>query len=452
MHTTILAPRSLAAHTDRVVARERQINALIAEQYDDVYALSVAHVEASISASADIDPDKLGRSIVAQIGLACGKSPTKARERIHLARDLAAGHDHVRGLFAAGELDEAQVRAIGKATANLDPVDRATVDRELASHPIQRMGVKRLGNLARKIAAEVDPEGFLARATAARSARRVTIRPGRDGMAYFTGCLPVEQAVACYAALLKAYKTASASPEPLTRTEGQYMADTLVERITGQKKAEDVNVEIQVLVKAEDLVDRASPLPVEVPGHGPIPAAFLSAEGRMTWRRIVTQDGIVIGGDSRSRTFTGVLADLIKLRDGGRCTEPFCDAPIRHIDHIQRWSEGGKTEFDNGRGLCAFHNRVRELGDWRALRRGNTTFTTTPTGHTYTSTPERHTSVRRHPTTNAVVPLAFTNHGPWRVTRIEFDRAAEPAPATNDGRRVKAGSRPIRSPRCQPSK
>jgi hypothetical protein len=189
------------------------------------------------------------------------------------------------------------------------------------------------------------------------------------------------------------------------------MADTLVERLTGQKRAEDVSVEIQVLIKAEDLVDEASPLPVEVPGHGPIPAAFLSAEGRKTWRRLVTQNGIIIGGDSKSRAFTGILSDLVKHRDGGRCREPFCDAPIRHVDHIRRWPEGGRTEFDNGRGLCAFHNLVRELGDWRSTRYGDTVCTTTPTGHTYASTPERHTSVRRRRPKNSGVPLAFTHHG-----------------------------------------
>jgi hypothetical protein len=344
-------------------------------------------------------------------GTRAGVSPTEARQQLHIARDLAAGLDHVRSLFADGQLSDAQVRSVVRATSHLSSDDRSTVDQELASHPISTMGGKRLGNLARKIAAEVDPEGFLARATATRADRRVTLRPGRDGDAYLTARLPLEQAVACFAALLKAYKTASASPEPLTRTEGQHMTDTLVERLTGQKHAEDVNVEIQVLIDVDDLVDPSSPLPVVVPGHGPIPAAFLSADGEKTWRRIVTRDGIVIGGDSRSRTFTGTLADLIKMRDGGRCTEPFCDAPIRHIDHIHRWSDGGKTEFGNGRGLCAFHNLVRELRGWRATRHGPTTVTTTPTGHTYSSSAERHAGVRHM---SSGVPF-----GPWTLTRID---------------------------------
>jgi hypothetical protein len=147
------------------------------------------------------------------------------------------------------------------------------------------------------------------------------------------------------------------------------MADTLVERITGQATAEDVNVEIQVLVPVEALLDPASPLPAELPGFGPLPVEMLStAEGRTTLRRLFTRDGAVIGGDARSRGFRGPLAKVIGARDGGRCTAPYCDAPIRHTDHRLRRCHGGRTSLDNGRGLCAFHNHVREIGVTRRQR------------------------------------------------------------------------------------
>ena len=82
--------------------------------------------------------------------------------------------------------------------------------------------------------------------------------------------------------------------------------------------------------------------------------------------KLTTRDGIVIGRDSRQRLFTGRLAAVIRARDGDRCRESYCDAPIRHVDHVRRWADGGRTEFDNGRGLCAFHNHVREVRGWRA--------------------------------------------------------------------------------------
>jgi len=76
--------------------------------------------------------------------------------------------------------------------------------------------------------------------------------------------------------------------------------------------------------------------------------------------RLVDADGVVIGADSRRRTFDGVLATIIRSRDRGRCTAPHCDARIEHLDHLHRWSQGGRTTLDNGAGLCAFHNLVRE--------------------------------------------------------------------------------------------
>jgi hypothetical protein len=100
-----------------------------------------------------------------------------------------------------------------------------------------------------------------------------------------------------------------------------------------------------------------------------------------------------VGCDPRRRRFDGVLAHLITIRDGGRCRDPFCDAPIRHIDHIDRRRAGGTTSFTNGRGTCARGNYVREMPGWHVelVHNGlgpqpHTVRTTTPTGHTYTST------------------------------------------------------------------
>jgi hypothetical protein len=102
---------------------------------------------------------------------------------------------------------------------------------------------------------------------------------------------------------------------------------------------------------------------------------------------------VIIGGDRTSRRFTGWLAKLLRLRDGV-CREPYCDAPIRHVDHITPWRRGGPTTYPNGRGVCERHNHIRELPGWtvETLRLGrdgqpHLIATTTPTGHTYFSRP-----------------------------------------------------------------
>ena len=103
--------------------------------------------------------------------------------------------------------------------------------------------------------------------------------------------------------------------------------------------------------------------------------------------------GPLVGGDPRRRAFDGVLVGLIGVRDGGLCRDPYCDAPIRHVDHIRPHRAGGPTSFANGRGVCARGNYVREMPGWRVDvvddglgRHPHTVRTTTPTGHTYTST------------------------------------------------------------------
>jgi hypothetical protein len=50
------------------------------------------------------------------------------------------------------------------------------------------------------------------------------------------------------------------------------MADTLVERLTGQPSAGDVNVELQIMMPLEALLDPHSVKPATIPGYGPLPA------------------------------------------------------------------------------------------------------------------------------------------------------------------------------------
>jgi hypothetical protein len=66
--------------------------------------------------------------------------------------------------------------------------------------------------------------------------------------------------------------------------------------------------------------------------------------------------------------------------------------PIRHLDHIIRYTDGGPTTYANGRGTCARGNQVREMPGWHlsvidpGLRgRPHTIHITTPTGHHYLS-------------------------------------------------------------------
>ena len=343
---------------DQITQLQTLQTSLAALQTARIRGFARTHVAARIAAGT-VEPEKLDRSVRAQVALATRTSPTVAAGRVRVARDLHDGLDRVRALHAAGALNAEAAAAIAAATDHLDTEQRREVDRRLADHDLTELGLGRIRDLARSIAARVAPHQFRRRAREVREGRRVTVRPAPDGMAYLSAYLPLEQAVSCLAALTKAHAAASCSPEPLTRTRGQFTADTLVERLTGAAHAGQTDLQLQVLVPLELLVDPDSPLPVEIPGYGPVPADLLAtADGRITWRRLTTRAGTVVGGDSRQRNFTGFLTEVIRARTRNRCADPYCDAPIRHIDHIRRVDDGGVTELESGRGVCEFHNNV----------------------------------------------------------------------------------------------
>jgi hypothetical protein len=70
------------------------------------------------------------------------------------------------------------------------------------------------------------------------------------------------------------------------------------------------------------------------------------------------------------------------------CRTPWCDAPIRHIDHPLRAADGGPTSLDNSAGLCEACNYAKEaLGFQCRSRPGRILEIITPTGHRSHSRP-----------------------------------------------------------------
>jgi hypothetical protein len=98
--------------------------------------------------------------------------------------------------------------------------------------------------------------------------------------------------------------------------------------------------------------------------------------------------------DSRARLFPAGLRRFLQARDD-TCRTPYCDAPIRHHDHIIPWHRGGTTTHGNGAGLCEACNHTKETPGWTvqprhgpvgAGRLRHTLEIRTPTGHCYHST------------------------------------------------------------------
>src|SRR6185312_15577560 len=189
--------------------------------------------------------------ISAQVGLARRVSPFHANRYVGWSTILTTELPCTFAALQAGRVSEWRAMLVARETLFLSREHRLQVDAELAPQ-LEDLGDLRVVAEARKIGYRLDPGGFVARSKAAEKDRHVNLRPAPDAMARLTALLPVAQGVACLRALQQAADTAIAKGEP--RGRGQVMADTLVERVTGQSRAADVPVEVNVVLGADTLL------------------------------------------------------------------------------------------------------------------------------------------------------------------------------------------------------
>lgn len=337
-----------------------------------------------------------GRGVASQIALARRESPVRGSRHLGLAKALVREMPHTLRALAAGEISEWRATIMVRETAVLRDEDRLKIDAALAGR-LRQLGDRGVEREARKLAYRLDPGSALLRTRKAAADRRVTVRPAPDTMTYLTGFLPVAQGVAVHASLSKHAEAAKAAGD--ARSRGQIMADTLVERVTGQAGAGAVPVEVGLVMTAGALFG-GDDTPARLEGYGPVPAALgrslvqgsgpLTEQAQVWVRRLFIQpdSGELVAMESRRRCFDGLLRRFLVLRDEV-CRTPWCDAPIRHGDHVVPAAKGGPTTADNGQGLCATCNQVKETSGWSASASRAGPFPkvmlVTPTGHGYTS-------------------------------------------------------------------
>ncbi|MDK1358653.1 HNH endonuclease [Arthrobacter sp. zg-Y1219] len=161
------------------------------------------------------------------------------------------------GLVFAESLQDLAA-ALTPAEAALDSASgRASTPQageQIAGNPaeLEQLGDRKLIARIKSLSYGLDPHAVVNRAAHAVSERYVSCRPAPDTMTYLTALLPVAQGVGVFAALTRDADRLRASGDP--RTKGQIMADTLVERTTGQARAEDVRVEVQLIMTDRTLL------------------------------------------------------------------------------------------------------------------------------------------------------------------------------------------------------
>jgi Domain of unknown function (DUF222) len=383
-----------AALVERIAELERIKCAAAAGQARAAAAFEAAR--RSAEAAAGVPAAQRGRGVASEIALARRDSPARGGRHLGFAKALVHEMPHTLAALESGALSEWRATLIVRESACLDIDDRRTLDAELCADPagLAGMGDARIAAAAKAIAYRLDPHAVVDRAAKAEDERTVTIRPAPDTMTYLTALLPVAQGVSVYAALRREADTRFDG-----RSRGQVMADTLVERITGQSATVPAPIAVNLVLSDETLLGGDS-APADISGYGPIPAAVARAmvfsaatdrRSRATLRRLYAhpQTGALLTMESRARLFPRGLATFIELRDQ-RCRTPYCDAPIRHRDHAQPWANGGPTTAANGLGSCERCNYAKEAAGWRVNtsideKHSHTAEFTTPTGHTYRS-------------------------------------------------------------------
>ena len=348
--------------------------------------------------AAGVRPEKQGAGVASQVALARRESPNRGARHLGLAKVLVAELPHTLAAMRAGWCTEWCATLVARETACLSLEDRRRIDAELMADPAttEGWGDRRLVAAARARAYELDPHAALKRSRKAEGERHVSLRPAPDTMTWLTALLPVAQGVSVYAALSRTADEARAAGDE--RSRGQVMADALVTSLTTPASASTgsaepapvpgpVPVAVNLTVSDATLLDGGH-APGWIAGYGPVPAgvarhlvATAMEEAHATLRRLyTTSTGSLVAMDARSRTFPASLALFIELRDQS-CRTPWCDAPIRHRDHVIPDAAGGPTSAGNGQGLCEACNQAKEAHGFTATAHDGVVTTTTPTGH-----------------------------------------------------------------------
>jgi hypothetical protein len=239
--------------------------------------------------------------------------------------------------------------------------------------------------MARAWREALDPDGAQPREEQLRERRGFTLGRERNGMTPFWGAAdPIS------AAQLKAAFAESTAPDAAPRfldeadaegaatlpaadgdivlrvsdprTPAQRRLDVLVGllmagvRSTGQRSTAAVAAVVLLsdLEKGEGvgwLDDVAEPVCIETIRELACDAGF--------YRVLLGNDGEVLAEGLRERYFTPAQRRALAVRDGG-CVWPGCNAPPSwcHAHHVVPWSEGGKTDIENGALLCPAHHHM----------------------------------------------------------------------------------------------
>ena len=370
--------------------------------------VAVALDEATRAAEKEqgIRKERRGRGVPSQVGVAMEQSPNAGAAFLGAARVWVQQMPCTFEALRVGALSEWRARILVRETSHLSAEHRALID-ELVCGDLRSLGGlggKRLTARVKELASRLDVHACVKRLAKAESERCVSVRPAPDLMVHLTALVPMKQGIQAYAQL-KAHADAAKGAGD-ERSGGQIMADTLIERVTGRDKADQVPVAVNLLVSDETLLAGGSAPSVllegAAAGAGTVPAEVArelvaaGVDADAAWLRAIYVDpqGRLLATTSTSRFFPDGIVNLLRARQQGVCATRYCDAPVRHADHVVPHGEGGPTSLSNGQGLCVRCNHAKQALGWSqevlppdhpAAGGRHAVATVSPTGHEYLS-------------------------------------------------------------------
>jgi hypothetical protein len=359
-------PAAVRAMARELADGEGEIRRLSARRHELISGIAGA----LRAAYADEDAALTERAIAMEVAGALGVSLTSAGLLIIDSDTLTERLPHTLAALGGGSIGAYAARQIASAVRHVRDETAVALDEPLALEAAQLLpGQVKPAAEARVDA--VDPGAAARRARSARSDRRVWYQAMSNSVAGIGAVVPAEQAAACWHALDDHARSCRAGGDD--RTIDQIKADTLVERVTGAARAEQAaQIELQVVITDRSLLG-ADPASVDLAGFGGVPAGLLgelSEDSRAWVRRLLTDpiDASASTVDTGRRRFDGALRRLITVRDR-RCRHPYCNAPVRDVDHRVPWADGGETTADNGDGYCRRCHRLKDHPAITVVRR-----------------------------------------------------------------------------------
>jgi hypothetical protein len=388
-----------AALVDRICAWSRAENRAAAEQLAVIGEL-FGYRFSRCSDTDDWAVDTM-EAVAAELAAALRISQGLASSRLRYARAMRERLPQVGEVFKAGDIDYRMFQTIVYRTDLItDPDVLAAVDEQLAVKVPRwpSMSRGRLAGQVDKIVARADADA-VRRRTQCQADREIWISDLEGGISQINGSLFTADAHALDKRL-DALAATVCEHDP--RSPQQRRADAMGALAA---KADRLGCRCGRADCAAGTRPAASPVVIHViaeqasvDGSGSAPASEVAADELITPELVAELAKsaklvpLIHPGDAPPEPGyvpSKALADFVRCRDL-TCRWPGCDRPATacDLDHTIPYAQGGPTHASNLKCYCRTHHLVKTFWGWREQQLPDgTLILTSPSGHTYATTP-----------------------------------------------------------------